>query len=1027
MSRARQFLPVAAILLILASLFLNRGMQAAPAGTSHYPDLQAVIPLNSFSVNQPTPTTRELRYTHRVANLGDGPLEVQPQYDPTTDSARAVQRVYSHDASGAWSIVSQLPVFGRFAYHPAHGHYHFPFAKFGLYQIAGDGSVGAPVAISPKVGYCLGDDFVEDRTLTHFGVLGYSGGNCTDPTHSEGISVGMADVYDSNDAGQSIDITALADGTYWFRTIADPDNYITEKDKTNNVTDVKLQISGLSVTVIGSPVHPNSQPPAVTMTAPAAGAVSGTAVVMSANASDPSGITSMQFLIDGSPIGAPVTTPPYSINWDTTATPDGTYYVTAQATAATTFVGTAAPVLVTVSNGAPPPPPPPPPTAFSIDKTLSTDGAGTVSTAAFSVASGELLVALVASDGPGAGGQRVTVSGASATWTLIKRANAQAGTSEIWQAFTNTALSNASVSSAQTFGGYHQSLTVVAVFGSSGTGASVGSSAATGATSIAISTTHDGSLVYAVGNDWDRAVARVLGSNQTMIHQWVDTGVGDTFWVQAQSSPISPVGTVTMNDTSPTTDRWNFAAAEIVPSAPPPVTISNVLATDRTTSSTTIKWTTNVAATSQVDYGFDAMYGTSVVDTALVTTHAIQLNGLSANTTYHYRITSDAGGGNTATAGDFVFTTPEVSQIFCTITAPTGGTVVSGTIPVSAHATSTANVAAIQFQLDGANLGPEVQNPVTDATINWNTTASSNGDHTLTCVARDPTGQRATSSPVAVTVSNIAVPDVVGKTQSDASNAITTAGLTVGATTTASSTSVPPGSVISQNPVANTLVAPNTPVALVISSGPPPLAVDKFVFSDGAGTRTTAPFSTASAGELLVAFVASDATGSSTQTVTVSGAGLQWTLVRRANTQRGDSEIWSATATNQLTNVTVTSTQSNGAPHQSLTVVAFVGASGTGASAVASGASGAPTVSLTTTKAGSLVYGVGNDWDRSIARVLGPNQVMVHQWVDTAIGDTFWVQARSGQIAASGTLVTINDTSPTNDRWNLASVEIVSK
>jgi len=125
--------------------------------------------------------------------------------------------------------------------------------------------------------------------------------------------------------------------------------------------------------------------------------------------------------------------------------------------------------------------------------------------------------------------------------------------------------------------------------------------------------------------------------------------------------------------------------------------------------------------------------------------------------------------------------------------------------------------------------------------------------------------------------------------------------------------------------------------------------------------------------------------------------------------------------------VTVTSTQSNGWFHQSLTVVAFVGATGTGASAVASASSGAPTVSLTTTKAGSLVYGVGNDWDRAIARVLGANQTMVHQWVDTAVGDTLWVQPRSSPTAASGTLVTINDTSPTNDRWNLASVEILSK
>ena len=161
------------------------------------------------------------------------------------------------------------------------------------------------------------------------------------------------------------------------------------------------------------------------------------------------------------------------------------------------------------------------------------------------------------------------------------------------------------------------------------------------------------------------------------------------------------------------------------------------------------------------------------------------------------------------------------------------------------------------------------------------------------------------------------------------------------------------------------------------------------------------------------------------QTLTISGASLTWTLVRRSNGQRGSSEIWRAFAPNPLVNATVTSTQSRPGYHQSLTVVTFTGATGTGASAIANGATGAPSVSLTTTRAGSLVYGVGNDWDRAVTRVLGTNQVMVHQWVDTAVGDTFWVQARSTAVANANTAVQINDTSPTNDRWNLAAVEIV--
>jgi hypothetical protein len=203
------------------------------------------------------------------------------------------------------------------------------------------------------------------------------------------------------------------------------------------------------------------------------------------------------------------------------------------------------------------------------------------------------------------------------------------------------------------------------------------------------------------------------------------------------------------------------------------------------------------------------------------------------------------------------------------------------------------------------------------------------------------------------------------------------------------------------------------------------LAVDKIIAADGSGTQTTAPFSTSAAGELLVAFAGSDGPYTNLQTLRVSGAGLSWTLVKRANAQFGTAEIWMATATNQLSNVTVTSTQTFNGFRQSLTVMLFTGAAGVGASAVASAPSGAPTVSLTTTKAGSLVYGIGFDYDTFIARTLGAGQVMVHQWPAAGSG-TYWVQTLLTPVASPG-LVQLNDTAPTTGRWDFAMVEIVSK
>src|SRR5258708_31070876 len=49
---------------------------------------------------------------------------------------------------------------------------------------------------------------------------------------------------------------------------------------------------------------------------------------------------------------------------------------------------------------------------------------------------------------------------------------------------------------------------------------------------------------------------------------------------------------------------------------------------------------------------------------------------------------------------------------------------------------------------------------------------------------------------------------------------------------------------------------------------------------------------------------------------------------------------------------------------------------------------------------------------------------MVDQYLDS-VGDTYWVQRQSGSTAVSGTSVTINDTAPTSDRYNLSLVEVL--
>jgi len=73
------------------------------------------------------------------------------------------------------------------------------------------------------------------------------------------------------------------------------------------------------------------------------------------------------------------------------------------------------------------------------------------------------------------------------------------------------------------------------------------------------------------------------------------------------------------------------------------------------------------------------------------------------------------------------------------------------------------------------------------------------------------------------------VPNVVGLTQAAATTAITAVGLTLGTVTTASSTTVAAGLVISQSPAASTSVAAGSAVAIVVSTGPPTVTVPNVV------------------------------------------------------------------------------------------------------------------------------------------------------------------------------------------------------
>lgn len=155
------------------------------------------------------------------------------------------------------------------------------------------------------------------------------------------------------------------------------------------------EILTLSTTPIGSP-DPDVTPPTVTLSAPAPGSLVG-AIPVSATASDDRGVIGVQFLLDGVPLGAEDTTPPWEITWNTTTTPNGAYALAARARDAAGNTTTSASVAVTVSNPVDTTPP-----SVSVDAPL--DGA--------TVSQNQLLVASASDAGTGVTSVQFLLDGA---------------------------------------------------------------------------------------------------------------------------------------------------------------------------------------------------------------------------------------------------------------------------------------------------------------------------------------------------------------------------------------------------------------------------------------------------------------------------------------------------------------------------------------------------------------------------------------------------------------------------------------
>jgi hypothetical protein len=200
----------------------------------------------------------------------------------------------------------------------------------------------------------------------------------------------------------------------------------------------------------------------------------------------------------------------------------------------------------------------------------------------------------------------------------------------------------------------------------------------------------------------------------------------------------------------------SFGACGSDPAGP---AISGVAATGITSTTANIVWTTDSAATTRVEYGLTNGYCCSTtMNAALVTSHSQGLSGLLPATTYHYRVTSSDGAGNSTISADFTFTTVRASATFNLLSgqnpsrsgqAVTFATTVAGTVGTA--------LGTVTFNDNGTAISGCTSLPLSAGAAQCTSSSLAAGAHPITVTySGDATYLPGTSSTFIQTV-NVAV------------------------------------------------------------------------------------------------------------------------------------------------------------------------------------------------------------------------------------------------------------------------------
>jgi chitodextrinase len=560
----------------------------------------------------------------------------------------------------------------------------------------------------------------------------------------DGANLGAADT--SAPYAVSWNTTGVANGSHTLSAVA------------TAVLGLQFSSPPITVTVSNGP-PPDTTPPGVSMTSPANGATVSATVAVSAGASDNVGVAGVQFRLDGANLGSEDTAAPYSVSWNTTGAANGSHTLTAVARDAAGNHTTSSAISVTVSNAPPPDTTPP-----SVSLTAPSNGA---------TVSATVTVSANASDNVGVAGVQFRLDGAnlgpedtSAPYSVSWNTTGVGNGSHTLTAVARDAAGNQTTSTAVT-------VTVSNAPPPDTTPPTVS------ITSPANGATVQGAVMVSAGASDNVGVVGVQFFGDGM-----SLGAEDT----TAPYSIAVDTTASSNGSHVLTAVARDAAGNRTTSAPVTVTVSNGPPPDTTPPSVsltapgngaTVQGTVTVSASASdnvsvagVQFRLDGA-NLGGEDTAAPYSVSWSTTGAANGSHTLTAVVRDAAGNVTTSTAVTVTVSngppPDTTPPSVSVTSPANGATVRGMVTLTASASDNVGVVGVQFFGDGMALAGEVTTPPYSVSVD--STASSDGSHTLTAVARDAAGNVTTSTAVTVTVSNAPPPDTTPPSVSLASPA----------------------------------------------------------------------------------------------------------------------------------------------------------------------------------------------------------------------------------------------------------------